>query len=1209
MSNTKLINIAKNFQSSVNIAYDLHEENKIKNFIPTTEALELFEDIFNSINTNSSKRSRIIIGAYGKGKSHIILEILNILFEKNKKLFTSFLDKLEQYNPGLKEDVLNYFDSDKKILPIIIGGSSTSLSQSFLTALYNTLKQNDFADLMPDTNYSAAINTINKWQTEFPNTYKEFSKLINIKVSDFIERLNNYDPETYSDFIYLYPKLTSGSEFNPFSGFDIVELYESVNEKLINSGKGYIGLYVIYDEFSKYLESSINKASINDIKLLQDFAEKCCRSEKKQMHLLLISHKEISNYIDILPKEKVDGWKGVSERFSHIILQSDYAQTYEIINNVIKKDKENWENFSTKNKTFFDDVTKTQTFKKVFVNSNENEIKNIVEGCYPLHPITSYILPRFSEKIAQNERTMFTFLSSNEKKTLPSFIKNIDFETSNGIVFITPDLLYDYFENQMRAEPYTSPIKNYYNISKKILAELEDNSLESKIIKTLTLIYCLNQFERLQPTDQVIKDIYVNSGYSLKDIAAALSKLQYENNSLYLCRSNDYLQLKEGSKIDIAALISDKIEKQKNLISDIDILNSINTERFLYPVVYNTYNEMTRYFEFKFISDVDLFNTTGTFTFEANTNADGIILGVIPTKHEITEIEKNIEANSKNNILTVFTVPTKKVSISKDLRKLKALQVLKEEYKTDSILFDELDLIEQDLREIISNYISNFTHPEFGKTVYYSKGKKQQLYRKANFTHLLSSLCDEVYTKTPIINNEPLNKNELTAAAKKSRAILIDAIINSQEANLGIVGGQELSFKRSSLVVTKILNENNNSKYFDIESENIDKNYRNLFKSINDFIDKAKDKPSNFEPLISKLTNKTNHIGLRKGVIPIYLAVIISRILNNVVIKDQTSELKINSDTICNCIENPKDYTISIVAWSKEKENYIAKLEKLFADFLIKENKPVGYNYILNAIVEWMRELPKYSKDYNSNVPTEFKSFLTLLKTPGIGAQEILFNQAKNIFSSDDYSNVVYHKIEEFKKYYDGILNQLEDKLIIKTKEKLGKSNDRDTLCNCGQKFIKTLDEHITEHRFENHAENLYKVLALCGNNENKLIKSLALTITGINTVDWSENTIEIYDKQLTEYIETLRNYKYTNPENGFIMEDTTTSASAGTYFINFVDENGNVKKRNFNKMTCSKKAGVLESELLNILDEYGQSINDNEKRQVLINILEELSK
>ena len=91
--------------------------------------------------------------------------------------------------------------------------------------------------------------------------------------------------------------------------------------------------------------------------------------------------------------------------------------------------------------------------------------------------------------------------------------------------------------------------------------------------------------------------------------------------------------------------------------------------------------------------------------------------------------------------------------------------------------------------------------------------------------------------------------------------------------------------------------------------------------------------------------------------------------------------------------------------------------------------------------------------------------------------------------------------------------------------------------------------------------------------------------------------------------VDVLKNYKYTNSENRSIsiIEDNTTST--GTYFINFVDENGNVKKRNFNKMTCSKKAGVLESELLNILEEYGQSINENEKRQVLINILEELSK
>ena len=61
-------------------------------------------------------------------------------------------------------------------------------------------------------------------------------------------------------------------------------------------------------------------------KMLQDFAEKCNRSGSTQMHLMLISHKEISNYIDKLPKQKVDGWRGVSERFQHIHLNNNFRQ-------------------------------------------------------------------------------------------------------------------------------------------------------------------------------------------------------------------------------------------------------------------------------------------------------------------------------------------------------------------------------------------------------------------------------------------------------------------------------------------------------------------------------------------------------------------------------------------------------------------------------------------------------------------------------------------------------------------------------------------------------------------------------------------------------------------------------------------------------------------------------------------------------------------
>ena len=68
MSN--MISVASGFQYSVNIGYDLNNDDKLKNFIPTQSALTLLEDILLSTRITSTERARVLIGAYGKGKSH-----------------------------------------------------------------------------------------------------------------------------------------------------------------------------------------------------------------------------------------------------------------------------------------------------------------------------------------------------------------------------------------------------------------------------------------------------------------------------------------------------------------------------------------------------------------------------------------------------------------------------------------------------------------------------------------------------------------------------------------------------------------------------------------------------------------------------------------------------------------------------------------------------------------------------------------------------------------------------------------------------------------------------------------------------------------------------------------------------------------------------------------------------------------------------------
>ena len=73
MQDKKLISISKNFQVSVNIAYDLHDKEKISAFIPTSESIDVIEEFFESANTPSTNRAHVLIGSYGRGKSHMVL--------------------------------------------------------------------------------------------------------------------------------------------------------------------------------------------------------------------------------------------------------------------------------------------------------------------------------------------------------------------------------------------------------------------------------------------------------------------------------------------------------------------------------------------------------------------------------------------------------------------------------------------------------------------------------------------------------------------------------------------------------------------------------------------------------------------------------------------------------------------------------------------------------------------------------------------------------------------------------------------------------------------------------------------------------------------------------------------------------------------------------------------------------------------------------
>lgn len=1203
------IEVAKGFQTSVNIAYDLHDENKAASFIPTMSSLDIIEDVLLSTASNSTDRARILIGAYGRGKSHIILVLLSMLFKKDKALYARLLEKMQAYNPELYNYTEEYLNSSRKLLPIVVSGSSSSLTQSFLFALQQALKNENLNDIMPDTHFTASLNAIESWKNDYPDTYKQFLSELNAPVEDFILALKEYNVEAYEKFIELYPKLTAGSTFNPFLGFDVVELYEKVVDKLTD--KGYEGVYIVYDEFSKYLESSIGNATISDIKLLQDFAEKCARSGKKQMHLMLICHKDIANYIDNqLPKDKVDGWRGVSGRFKHTNLHNNFAQMYEIISAVIKKDSAFWNSFVNEHKAQFEELEERYASNGLLEGSSTEGIQSAIYGCYPLHPVSTFILPRLSEKVAQNERTLFTFLSSEDKYTLSAFLKSAEGE----FPMLTPDYLYNYFEPLFRKEPYTSEIHKIYRLTANVLQKVEDGSIHSKIIKTIALIYIVEQFEKLPPIYDVIVDAYRDVVGDTKIISDALADLVNKECIVYLRRSNNYLKLKESSGVDIPQEIAKKIESNRATLSVRDILNKSAFDSFMYPTRYNDEHEITRYFDFVFISSQEFWNVENWELKIEETMADGVVYAIVPDKaSEISKIAKALAEGKGENKRIVFCLPKKFVDIEKIAFEYKAVLDLKSLVIDDELLSDEYDIYIEDLEEVIGSFIYSYARPENGGSDYYYNGEKKSIYRKAQMSALLSDICEDIYPHAPTINNESINKNALPTVAINSRSKLLAGLLNtSLEANLGLSGtGQDVSIMRSTLLQTGIIENISDEPKINLEPQ--DENIRYMLRTIQEFfVNAGINGEQNLGDLYELLTSYKHGIGLKMGVVPIYIATVLHLHRNNIVIKKGSSEQKISADLLNMINDAPEGYSVVLENWNEDKANYLAQLEQLFQKHVHEQEKVYNsFAYIVSAMCRWYMSLPKYSKEMTKtykgidskemfkSISASRRKFVNSLKQLDINPRDYLFEKVFEIYGYSEFNVDVVDNVIQTKKEYDEAIDSLIKVLISDVKNIFAQNgNTRGSLTSIIQDWYSELKETTIQHLFAHNENKILELMQSITNDEKSFIQRIAKAVTSLRIEDWNE-------KVIVSFVEDLRAFKQTVDE--YNSQDADSCVTSDTYKLVTMTSDGQEVVKSFSRSEYSDRAKLLYNDILNSIDEMGQAITDQEKRQILFEILEKL--
>ena len=1208
----QMINIADGFQYAINIGYDANDINKVKNYIFTSSTLDVFTDLFDSVYSDASDKSHFLVGSYGKGKSHLALVLTKIISLSSYDDIESVLSQIKNLDSTVAARIESFYKQNKKLLPVIIQNKNNeNLSESFMNSLKTSLKNEKLLDLLPSSYFTSACEKIDFWKNQYKNTYKDFcSKIENTKlknVKTLIAELENFSLDAYKTFTAIYPELTSGSEFVPDVQNDVISFYRDVNTKLANYG--YNGIYVVFDEFSKYLEAKSKESNAEDLKLLQDFAEAANRSSKnEQLHILLITHQSLLNYVDTLEKSQVDSWKAVSNRFTELHINTSSTQYYSLISKVILHNEKVFEPFYNRQIECVKNVCGSWRKNRTFSDYDSRKMFEICKNVFPLHPSVLYLLPILSEKVAQNERTIFTFLASKtQTNTLFSFLSMHDFVNEQKLSYITSDILYDYFSPLFEHESYKNKV---FQIDKKVCEALQkiENKIKDentkiickKIIKTLGIIYIVEKFEIIDPTENTLTDIYDFENPKI-EIQKAIKSLT-ENKILCKSEISENLNFVEYANANIDEIIKAKVIDVKKSCSLVSILNDFVKNKAFYPVEYNTKNSITRFFKIEFIENENLSKKNYNDSIKQKF-ADGIFYCVL--ENEATTKTSPLKYNFINDAICIYLKKSQK-KIENIVYKYKAINDLLEK-ENDSITKSILQSFIRDYEDALLKFTNKFLSPELKESVYFVYGTEIKNPSKLTLDKTISSYLAKKFINYPVVLCEMVNKTEISAQAKRASISLLNQIIKNDELIPLFAfkpSSQEATILKSVYSVNKVYIEKNGKIIFNPLSVDVKNANKNLFEVLT-FIDNYIKNNCNTEKSFYELYEKLYiDFGLRKGLIPLLLGSVFAKYKERIYFTVQKDELLLTGDLLFDITENPAAYKINITDWNAEIEKYLEKLETLFSSFIdFTEKNSNRPNAIVCAMQKWFTSLAKYTK---SSLTENYKKLLRPLSFSKINVNEYLFN---TLFLSNE-------KIENIKTTADNFIEQKVLDIQNELFTMFASKNQAEFVQKMNTWYL-SLEENVKNHIFNFQFSKILKSFSVSKiENMSDFIHQLIFNAIDIRIEDWNTESYESFIDEIKNCKLSYESYQKKLDESSIPRttdkkNDTRSNENAISntpYAIQFLskDKKSVVKTFDFHE---SKESAyrLMMSEIKNNMAEYQDSLSKDEKCSVLFTLMTEL--
>lgn len=700
------IRIRAPFSRSINLTRDNESLELIRSYLPTSRAIEALRQIAGGLAIAPASRALALIGPYGSGKSAFGLFLGALLSVPNSALRQAAFATLQGTDPGLAAQLSRAVTAPKGFLRVQINGIPDSLTRQLMLALAGAAERSGLA-----------------------------SKLVN--------RI----------------RAAAGAGFAMDQVLDLIGFAQDAWARV-----GGAGLLIEIDELGKFLEYESYHPQYREIHLLQLLAEKAAEANPAPLHLIVMLHQAFEHYGNRLGTSLRDEWQKVQGRFGTIAFLEPAEQSLRVVGAAFVRDGPLAPEVTAR---LVQAAERLSAEGALSLGMDKDQAQDLFERCYPLHPLTLLILPILCQKVAQNERTLFSYLTSTEPYGLRQRLGQLVMGE-----WIGPWDLYDYFiVNQ--AAGFSDPL-TYHRWVEVITAQerfegvcdADDPAL--RLLKTIGLLNLIGAQRGLKAAQPLLELAFGEATKRLLARLEAASIVHFRNYS------HEY-RVWQGSDFDLHGALQQAAAEQSAL-SLADTLNGLNPLR---PIVARRASIETGTLR----TYMPAFASLECWPPKANPG------GNLPMWFYLAEIDEqpDLSQTPKLGVVAICRLTERLREVVAEWTALQDLPRHHAALHQDPVAQREHQAWLRNAETEATQLIHTVIEAPEALTWYFGGELRAIRSRRDLQTQLSSWIEDSCYPDSPLIRNELINREQPSASAATGRKRLLAAMLASPDrASLGI---------------------------------------------------------------------------------------------------------------------------------------------------------------------------------------------------------------------------------------------------------------------------------------------------------------------------------------------------------------------------------------------------------------------------------------